>query len=150
MSDREKEFLERRVEQTLAENRKLREDTVRVRETIPPTGGQTVAANLSPQFGTEPKFIAAGSWDIRKLTNIEKKQLLSLAYLLQRGKKVRFYKEFIEEFLNLAPSVGGKRVKEMIQMQQASSGQPPVEPEPQQPGWIGRHITNRNWREESE
>lgn len=115
--------------------------------TEPPMGGTVVAQSLAPQLGSDAVTLKTGQVDMRRFSKIEKTQLMPLAYLSWRGKKVRFWKHFVEQFENRAVAIDGYRSRQLIQMESAATGKPVVE-ELEKPGWVGRNITHRGWRED--
>lgn len=141
-ADKQAEERERTKKQVFMRRRQEeREDQL-----IPPSGASMVASNLSPQLGSDPSTLATGGYDMRRLSNIEKKVLIPLIYFRMRGRRVRFWREFVNEYINLVVSIGGWRARQLIKMQRATNpGE--VEPEPETPGFIGRHITDRGYKE---
>lgn len=118
-------------------------------------GGTRVAENLSPQLGSDATTLTRGTFDMRRLSIITPELQAALAYFTWRGKKrkqggggVRFWKHVCDAYLNLAPSIGGVGRRQLIDMQRAAMGAPPPAMSPEEkPGWFGRNIANRKWRE---
>lgn len=146
MSERER--LEDIIDERLRRQREERESFLSA-QNFPITGSVITAEKLSPQLGSSPEVLAKGKFDMRLLSAIGKRQLMALVFLYQRGKKVPFYRDFVDNYLSFTVSVNARGRKDLIKMQSVTSGAPP-EPPPEQPGWWGRNVTQRNWREESE
>jgi len=109
-------------------------------------------ASLAPQLGTDMLDLAQGIFDIRRLSNINPLEKVWMSYFLlapmERGG--RFARNFINNYLNLAVSEGGQRVRQMIQMVAGSKGTPVIGEIVKKPNWFARNITNRKWREKAE
>lgn len=110
-------------------------------------GGSVVAEKLSPQLGTDSKALTEGAFDMRRLSIINDQLLAALAYFSWRGKKVKFWRHIVDEYLNLAPSVRGVGRRQLIEMQRATTPGAPPAPVPERPGWLGRNVTKRDWEE---
>jgi len=67
---------------------------------LPPPGGTVVAEALAAQLGSDAVTLGTGKVDMRRLSNVNSKQLMPLLYFMNRGKKVRFWKEFVDNFLS--------------------------------------------------
>jgi len=138
------------------------------------TGQEVVASNLSPQLGSDAKDLAKGGVDMRRLAVLSEPLQTVLAYFSWRGggqeftvkkrvngeeipvkivrKGVRFWNHITDFYLNTSPSIDGRGRRQLIEMQRATTPgirQPPLE-EGEKPGWLGRNITQRDWREKVE
>jgi len=126
------------------------------------TAGMKVAESLSPQLGTDATTLMLGQFDMRRLAIINEQLQAALAYFSWRGggqyidskgntktrKGIRFWAHIVNQYLNLSPSIGGVGRRQLIEMQRASAGAPPpMMPPEERPGWIGRHITDRRYKE---
>jgi len=114
-------------------------------------GGTRVAENLSPQLGSDATTLTKGTFDMRRLSIITPELQAALAYFMWRGKKVRFWHHICDSYLNLAPSISGTGRRQLIDMQRAAMGAPPpAMTSEEKPGWLGRNISDRRWREKWE
>lgn len=115
-------------------------------------GPEIVASSLAAQLGSDLKDVAQGKNDMRRLSVIDEKDKLFLMYAKIRSRKSKAWKALYEEFLNLNVSIGGRGRRDIIRMEAVSKGgMAGVESEiPQRPNWIGRNITQRNWKQEQE
>lgn len=114
-----------------------------------PMGAAVVAERLSPQLGSDAVTLTTGKVDMRRFTKISKEMSLAIAYLKYRGKKVGFWNFVIDNLENYFVAVDGLARRQMIEMQRATTpggGMPG--PEPEEPGWLGRNVTNRDWNKE--
>ena len=127
------------------------------------TGQTVVASNLSPQLGSDTTKLMEGEFDMQRLGIITQELQMALAYFIWRGggqkyddgtgkirtrKGVKFWSHMTKLVLNLSPAVKGIGRKQLIEMQRATTPGAPPAPEPSEPGWLGRNVTQRNWREE--
>jgi len=127
------------------------------------TGQTVVASNLSPQLGSDTTTLQKGIFDMQRLGIISQELQMALAYFIWRGggqkfidnkgqirtrKGVKFWRHMTGLILNLSPAVKGVGRKQLIEMQRATTPGAPPAPEPERPGWVGRNITERAWREE--
>lgn len=114
-------------------------------ETVLPGSG-LVGSPLAPQLGSDPRDIAKGKFDMRRLTVIDKAQLPSIMYLTIRSKKSPASKTVLDVIANWGPSVGGRGRRDIIRMEAVSKGGPAsVESEIIRPGLIARNVYNRDW-----
>ena len=126
--------------------------------------GQTVATNLSSQLGSDTKVLSEGEYDMRRLSNLDDALIAVISYFSWRGggqkfissggetktrRGVGFWRHIVESYLNLPISKGGMGRRQLIEMQRASLGVP-NQPEPEPPGWLGRNLTQRDWRQRQE
>jgi len=140
------------------------------------TGQEVVASNLSPQLGSDAKDLAKGGVDMRRLSVLSEPLQAALAYFSWRGggqeytitkqngngngeeekvkkvrKGVRFWSHISDFYINTSPSLEGRGRRQLIEMQRATTpGVPQPRSEEERPGWIGRNITQRDWKEKQE
>lgn len=138
------------------EERKIRIREIRQSSRLPQNeeeafaaGGATIAEHLGPQLGTDAEYLQKGRFDMRRLTILDPKMQAALAYFQQRGRKVKYWNRIVEWYLNTCPSLGGVGRRQVIDMQRASTGAPPP-PVNAPPSWVGRNLTDRDWREKGE
>jgi len=112
---------------------------------IPPSGQTIVAQALAPQLGSDIVVLREGKVDMRRFSIISEKEARAISYFFIRGyvHKVRFWRHYVENFLNLAVSVGGVGRKQLIEMQRATQSLGGGREEEEQLSWIERHITKR-------
>ena len=61
-----------------------------------------------------------------------------------------YFREYIDEWLNLSVSVDGWHNNKKIQFVAGSKGSPTMGELMKKPGWVGRNITNRSYKEKAE
>lgn len=109
---------------------------------------------ILPQAFTSGQIIDGGKGGIDefKLSNISGRALLSLIYFRHRGEhdNVRFYKEFVELFLRGSHSIDGRGLKMMENIAIGMSGGGSNRKLVKRPGFFGRHVTNRGWKEKAD
>ena len=118
-------------------------------------GKVTAEEALAPQLGTDTIDLMRGRINPARLSNINDIEKLWMSYFMSEtlvpkedgGDAAR---EFIEKYLNLAMSVGGRRVTQMIQMVAGSKGAASGVELVKKPGWFTRNILKRKWKEEAE
>jgi len=113
---------------------------------IPPSGQTVVAQALAPQLGSDIVTLQKGVVDMRRFSILGEKEMRAVAYFLIRGyvHGVRFWRHYVEHFLNLAVSVGGVGRKQLIEMQKATQNLGGIGGEEEEKlSWIERHITKR-------
>jgi len=113
---------------------------------IPPSGQTIVAQALAPQLGSDIVTLQKGVVDMRRFSILGEKEMRAVAYFLIRGyvHGVRFWRHYVEHFLNLAVSVGGVGRKQLIEMQKATQSLGGIGGEEEEKlSWIERHITKR-------
>lgn len=93
-----------------------------------------------------------GGIDEWKLSRINGRALLSLIYFQHRGEHdhVRFYKEFVDRFMRGSKSIEGYGLKMMENIAIGISGGGASRKLVKKPGWVGRNITNKKWREKAD
>ena len=112
-------------------------------------GAAAVASSLAPQLGSDMRDVARGRIDMRRLTVINDDDIGTLLYAKIRARKSRVWAEIYNMFLNLKVLVGGRGRRDIIRMEAVSKGGPAaVESEIRRPGWIGRHVTQRDWEQQ--
>ena len=111
---------------------------------------QTTASELAHQLGSDLAVTEAGLTDMRRLTTIQARALIPLAYCSERGRTTPAFKRLYVNFMNLSVGVNGVGRKDIIRMEAASrsGGSVDVKDQLEKPGWIERHITNRGWEDE--
>ena len=113
---------------------------------IPPSGQTIVAQALAPQLGSDIVTLQKGKVDMRRFSILGEKEMRAIAYFLIRGYEhnVKFWRLYVENFLNLAVSVGGVGRKQLIEMQKATQSLGGIGGEEEEKlSWIERHITKR-------
>jgi len=105
---------------------------------------------LGTQFGSDDDELSKGKVDIRRFTRINEAEALGIAYFLEvpDHKGGIYAKRFIENYMNLKVSVDGWRVNTITKLIGASKGVQSTESY-NPPGWLGRNITQRNYKEKA-
>lgn len=112
----------------------------------PPMGSGLVGSPLAAQLGSNPRDIARGKWDMRRLTVIDKEQLNAIMYATIRARKSPVWATILDVLKNWGPSIGGRGRRDIIRMEAVSKGGPAsVESEIIRPGWAGRNVYDRGW-----
>jgi len=112
------------------------------------TGSTVVASKLAGQLGTDTADLARNRYDMRRLSVIQNKDIRFLLYAKIKSRKSQVWRTLYNEYLNLKVSVDGRGRRDIIRMEAVSrGGAASVESEIRDPGWIGRNITDRNFRE---
>lgn len=119
---------------------------------IPPSGTSIIAQELVPQMGSSGKFLARMDIDMRKFAILNSTDQVSLGYFMFLAKIYDdpFFKFLVDWILNTSPSVEGKGRDQVIDTIAASVGGGRRSEYVSKPGWIGRHITKRDYREDAE
>lgn len=108
----------------------------------------TAEGELAPQLGSDKTKLVKGQMDMRRLSKINEVQSYVIGYFMnvpnRRGG--RFWRDLCDNILNLNVSVEGWRVNKMIQMVAGAKGAPSVGELQKKPGWISRHVTDRDWK----
>lgn len=104
------------------------------------------AFSSNEYLSTEPGLI-----DEWKLSKVAPEGLISLIYLRHRGVNdgVRFWREFTDLFLRGSHSIDGfglKQIENIAIGLGSGGGRKMVK----KPGFIGRHITDRDWERKAE
>jgi len=113
----------------------------------------TAEETLGPQLGTDPKHLSIfHTFDPRILSKLEPTDVLWISYFsripdLEGGEYAR---DFIADFEKYAVSVEGWRTNKMIQMVAAGKGTTSGVEFLKKPGWFGRNISDRKWKEKAE
>lgn len=93
-----------------------------------------------------------GLIDEWKMSKISGRAMLSLIYFRHRGvnDNIRFYKEFTDHFLRGSHSIEGLGLKLLESISIGLAGGGGKRKLMKKPGWIGRHITKRDWERKAE
>jgi len=108
---------------------------------------------LAGQVASDPSDIREGKIDIRRLSNISviDKVWMPHFLLIPDDEGGEYAKNFVYLTLNLAPSVDGKRVRELIQTIGASTGAGISASDlVTRPNILSRNITNRGWKDKAD
>lgn len=109
-------------------------------------GPAIVASALAPQLGSDRNDVVRGRTDMRRLSVIKESDKPFFIYAKLRSRKSKVWATIRDELLNINVSVGGRGRRDIIRMEGVSKGgMVSVESEIERPGWIGRHITDRDW-----
>ena len=119
---------------------------------------EETGAQLIPQLGTSSRKLADGDIDMRLLTVIMDPtelptSLRPILYAITRDDVTRlrrpFWASLVDNYLHLVVGIDGRGRRDLIRGEQVSRGQAVnVESEIREPGFVQKHITNRNWEEE--
>ena len=109
-----------------------------------------VGQHLAPQLGTDPKVLARGEYDMRRLSYIKPEERLAFLYSAIKGRRMEIWKFIHDYLLNINVSVRGRGRYDIIRMEGVSKGGLPPEPEQQQPGWFARNILRRKSKSEED
>ncbi len=106
---------------------------------------------IGEQLASDAQELIKGRSDARRLSLITEPEALAMAYFLQvpRLEGGDYARDFIASFLNLKMSILGWRSNQLIRLVQGSKGVVAGEIT-KKPGFIGRHITDRGWKERAE
>lgn len=113
-----------------------------------------VLMGIVPQAFTSQTMLERGKGEIDewKMSKISSRALISLIYFRHRGEHdhVRFYEEFADHFLRGSHSIDGFGLKMLeniaIGLGGGGGGRRKLK---QRPGWVGRHITQRDWKQKA-
>ena len=119
---------------------------------IPSTGTSIIAQELVPQMGSDGKTLAKMEIDMRKFSILSPSDQVSLGYFqfLAVTYNDPFFKFLVDWILNTSPSVDGQGRKQVIDTIAASVGGGRRQEYISKPGWVGRHITKRDYKEDAE
>lgn len=118
-----------------------------IQETV--DSSSMVAGELAKQLGTDGVVLARGETDMRRFSNLSAEAMIPLIYCEIRGKRNKAFGKIFNSYLNLVVSNEGRGRRDIIRMQQATlGGNANVGEEIQKPGWVGRNITQRDWKDE--
>lgn len=113
----------------------------------------TAESRLAAEIGSDTTDLVKGKVDMRrfsKLTPLDK-AWISFFLLVDDEEGGEYFRDFCNNFLNLAPSEEGWRTNKAIQMVAASKGTAGVGAElVKRPSWVGRNVTNRGWKKEAD
>ena len=106
---------------------------------------------IGEQLASDALNLVRGRSDPRRLSIINEAEVLALSYFSQipDNEGGEYVRDFIADFLNLKMSVGGWRSNQLIRLVQGSKGVAAGELV-KKPGFVGRNITNRDWKEKAE
>lgn len=112
----------------------------------------TAEEALAPQLGSDVSDIQQGKFNMLRLSKIDPIDIIVISHFLQvppeRGGN--YAKKFFTNYLNLAVSVDGWRTTKIIQAIQGSKGASSVGELMKRPGWLGRNVTQRDWKRRAE
>lgn len=112
-----------------------------------------VLEGIIPQAFSSGDIIDAekGGIDEWKMSKISGRAMLSLIYFRHRGEHdgVRFYKEFSDLFLRGSHSIEGLGLKLLESIAVGLAGGGSKRKLMKKPGWVGRHITKRDWKQQA-
>lgn len=117
-----------------------------------PSGEAVIASTVIPQLASDSNTLQRGQIDQRKLSVITEYEQMALAHFNYRGEvdHIRYYANMVDWILNTSPSVGGLGRRQLIQAQAAVTGGQGALEVAKEPGFVGRHFTNRDWRNKAE
>ena len=113
----------------------------------------TAESTLAPQLGSDIKDLTTQhKVDMRRLSNINPidKAWISFFLLVDDEEDGGYFKEFCEQYLNLSVSEEGWRVNKIIQAIASSKGATGVGELMKRPGWLGRNISQRDWKKKAD
>lgn len=118
----------------------------------PKTGTAIIAEGLVLQMGSSGKKLMMGEIDMRVLSNISPTDQVALGHFNYRAvvDKNRYFAHLVDWILHTAVSIDGKRSDQVIDTIAASVGGSRRSEYVSKPGWVGRNITKRSWREDAE
>jgi hypothetical protein len=120
-----------------------------IRVNVPDDAGKVIADELAKQLGSDQASLEIGAVDMRRLSVLNPDAIAPLIYCSIRGQKSRAFRKVFNQYLNLVVSGDGRGRRDIIRMEMASrGGAANVDAEIKKPGWIERHITNRDWEQE--
>ena len=106
---------------------------------------------IGPQLASDQLTLSQGKTDIQRLSRISPiEAFVYPAFLLipkYRGGGAA--EKYVNFKLNLNMSVEGWRARQLVQITAASKGVATIDAVTK-PGWAGRNITNRKWKEDAE
>ena len=118
-----------------------------VQETV--DSSTIVSSELAKQLGSDGVILARGETDMTRFSNITSAAIVPLAYFKIRGQTSRSCRTLANFYLNVVVSVEARGRRDIIRMQQATlGGNSNVGEEIPKPGWVGRNITQRDWKDE--
>lgn len=116
-----------------------------------PTGDSVVASTVIPQLASDQRVLQKGGSDWRKLGVINEQEQVAFGHFWYRYKvgKVRYWGFQVKWNMISSISVGGLGRRQLISAQAATMGQP-AEEVAERPGWVGRNLTNRSWKDKAQ
>jgi len=117
----------------------------------PKTGTAIIAEGLVLQMGSSGKKLMKGEIDMRVLSNLSLTDQVALGHFNYRAKVDgnRYFAHLVDWILHTAVSIDGKRSDQVIDTIAASVGGARRQEYISKPGWIGRNITKRDYKEEA-
>ena len=115
-------------------------------------GVSIVAKGLAPQIASDNKFLINQESDHRVTAVLDPMGQAAMGYFDYRGKidRVRFWSHIVDWELASTPSINGLGRRQIIQETAAAAGVGKGAIDiAEKPGWIARHITQRNWKEDA-
>lgn len=114
-------------------------------EEVPPNDNDP---QLLGNLGSDPSTIEAGEIDMRRFGVFDKEDSAILIYSKFREDSL-FWRTLRDEMMNLSRGIGGRGSRDAIRGESVRRGGPAnVEAEIVKPGWVERHITNRDWEQD--
>jgi hypothetical protein len=106
---------------------------------------------IGPQLGSDSTYTDRGKSDARRISKITGIEAIAYSWFLaqpsyQGGDWSRI---FVDNMLNLKMSEDGWRASQIIKLVAGSKGVPSIDVT-KKPGWIGRHFTNKDWKQKAE
>ena len=118
------------------------------------TADEIVAEQLSVELGSDFATKAKAVIDRRLMAVLDPPVQAALGYFQYRAMQhgVRFWGHVVEWELASSPAIRGLARRQIIQAIAASKGAvgSQVFDVARKPGWLARHFTKRNWKEEAE
>lgn len=105
-----------------------------------------IAEKLPAQLGSDPRILARGEYDVRRLTHINEIERVWLGYfdLLDPFEGGEWAHDFAYSYANWSMSIGGERAKLLVKMQMAASGGMSAFKKPEDKrNFIEKHFTKR-------
>lgn len=122
------------------ESKDIRTNVLKIQD-----AANSAAEVLPRQLGTDPLMIMQGRYDIRRLTNLNKIDVvwISIFNLLDDTEGGEFGRAFAEQYMNLAVSIDGKRSDQIIKMMLAASGGGRAKKKDDTRNFIEKYLTKR-------
>lgn len=124
----------------------------RRKKDIPEDPVVTVAKALAPQMGSDPTHLSKQKIDQRKFAVLNELTQAAMGHFAYRAEvdDIRYYRVMLDWELNSTPSLQGLSRRQVIQTIAAAAGVGKgVLEVAEKPGWIGRHVTDRSWKEKA-
>lgn len=106
---------------------------------------------VGQELGSTGSVQAQDENDSRQNSLLNEAEVLALSYFEQipRLEGGEYAKDFCESFRRHKMSLGGWRANQLIRLVAGSKGVS-ADKMVKKPGFIGRHVTNRDWKEKAE